>query len=374
MKTAWALAALSVVATVAATTIAIANGDPVADVVAGVGTVFSLCFPVMGALVVSRRGHHAVGWLMIFIGASLALQTFAYAWASVALIWSPGALPGGELAAWVGQWLWLPSWALATTLLPVLLPDGRPTGRRRLLARLDIGVVAAFTVALAIVSWPLRGFVEVPQHPPAEVAADVDRLLLVFWPGAAAVVALTVASLGNLIVRYRQARDRQIAWVLYGAALAVVFSIVSGFPGRASAADPRVAQPRRRPRGGDVPLRPLRHRRRRQPHAGLRRRDRDPRAAYLVSVLALQWLLSPSSDLSIAGSTLAVAALFGPRGRVQAFVDRRFYRRKYDAQRTLDAFSARLRNEVALDAMEAELRAVVADTVQPKSVFLWVRQ
>lgn len=99
--------------------------------------------------------------------------------------------------------------------------------------------------------------------------------------------------------------------------------------------------------------------------------------AYLVIVFGLSRLLDPvtrDSDIAVAGSTLVVAALFRPlRARIQAFIDRRFYRAKYDGARALGEFGTRLRNEVELDLVRADVLGVVGATLQPKHVSLWIK-
>jgi hypothetical protein len=383
---AWGLAALAFGFLVLAAAVDLSSGHSFAEAISnvtGVGIVFSICFPVLGAFVIRQRGDHRVGWLLIGIGVSIALNTATNRWAHAALIDDPGSLPGGDVASWLQAWTWMPGWVLATTLLPVMFPDGRPLGRHRLLAWVDAIVVTASVIAIAAVSWHLRGtllLIEDRDLTAHQKAAE-STLVHISTVAFVAVGVLTVASMASLLIRFRRAGGatrRQIAWVVYGAAVAVVMSVIGAFfdagglfntlEASALVAGLAVAMFRYRLYDIDVVVnRTLVYGALTTMLAG----------TYLGSVLLLQFLLNGitgDSGLAVAMSTLGVAALFRPaRSRIQSAVDRRFYRRKYDAALTVERFGARLRDEVALDSLSSELRKVVHETVQPASVSLWLR-
>ena len=383
---AWGLVALALGFLLLALVVDLSTGhsftEAVSDVT-GVGIVFSICFPVLGAFVIRQRGGHRVGWLLIGIGVSIALNTATNRWANAALIDEPGSLPGGEIAAWLQAWTWMPGWVLATTLLPVLFPDGRPTGRHRVLAWVDGIGVTATVVAIAVASWHLRGPVLLIEDRDLTAQQKAAESTLVAIGNVTFVVigVLTVASMVSLLIRFRRAGDstrRQIAWVVYGAAVAVVMSIIGVFldvgglfttlEAVALVGGLAVAMFRYRLYDIDVVVN------RTLVYAAL---TATLAGFYIGSILLLQVLLNGitgDSGLAVAVSTLGVAALVRPaRSRIQAAVDRRFYRRKYDAAQTVAGLGTRLRHEVALDRLSAELQKVVADTMQPSSISLWLR-
>jgi hypothetical protein len=339
-------------------------------------------FLAVGALIVTRRPGHAVGALCLAIGAL---------WAVVATSTTLGEIAAregwGRGADWIGWpgWLWIVAVGLMGTHLPLRLPDGKlqAPGWRRF-AR--VCTAAMVLGALAMATAPAQdSSLENPLEGPAGEGALVVALALLG--------ACILGALGGLVARYRRGDGGtrlRLRWVAAGAAVVVVTDTVAitllstvvaddSAPGTALAGM-RMLGYTAIPIAIGVAI--LRHRlldidvaiNRALVYAAL---TAVLAAAYVGLVLLLGAALAPvtsGSDLAIALSTLAVAALFRPvRMRVQRLVDRRFYRHKYDAERTLERFAARMRTETDLEALHAELTGVVRESMQPAHVSLWLR-
>src|SRR3954451_10750394 len=200
----WGLAAIAWAAVLARAVIVLAIGGSVDDAareVAGVGLVFALAMPVLGALANNR-----IGRLLIGIGVPIALHRLSITWARVALVDDPGSLPFGAFASWVSAWLWLPGWLLTVSVLPVLFPDARPHGRRRALVWTDTIVIALTVGTAALFSWPLRGggFVVEPNNPPPAEARSELALEISYVVGVAILAVLAVIGLVGLVARFRR--------------------------------------------------------------------------------------------------------------------------------------------------------------------------
>ncbi len=351
--------------------------------------VAALAFATTGALVASRLPSNPVGWIFCVIGFLIAAGDLPHQYADYALYVSPGSLPGGETAAVLQNLGGLPPAFGLLGLSLLLFPDGRLASRRwRPAAAVALIGAAALAVGLTFRPGPLDEPFEVVSNPFGVGSFELmDSLSGLGWLLSAVAVALAAAS---MIIRLRRSSGQerqQLKWIGLAAAGAGVVMLVNvfsfflevkgisqvrivvvglafvGFPVAAG-----IAILRHRLYDIDVVIN------RTLVYGVL---TATLAATYLGSVLLLQLLLSgvtEGSGPAVAVSTLAVAALFRPaRARIQAAVDRRFYRRKYDAAHTLEAFSARLRDEVELDSLSAELRAVVIDTMQPAHLSLWLR-
>jgi hypothetical protein len=340
--------------------------------------VFALFFGSVGAFLVARRPENAIGWIFVVDGLAWALSFACAAYAVAALYVPESSLPYGETTVWLATWLAIPGYAITAALVFLLFPDGRPLSPRwRPIVWLGAFGIVLATAAFAVTPGPLEDPFQRFQNPHGmETLSDV--LGFIGWP---LVLAGLGAGLIALILRRRHAgRDEreQIKWVLsaFVVLAALLIAGVAFENAGAVFAAGLVGVPVATAIGilkyrlYDIDLiirRTLVYGVLSALLAGL----------YFGIVLALQQVFSSfagGSDLAIAVSTLAVAALFRPvRRRIQGIVDRRFYRRKYDAQRTLEGFSARLRDEIDLDSLSGELRAVVQETMQPAHVSLWLR-
>ncbi|MDP9343072.1 MAG: hypothetical protein M3Q23_13490 [Actinomycetota bacterium] len=349
-----------------------------------------LAMPVVGALIALRRPEIAIGWILLGVGMSMAVWVLADGWAIYTLRAHPGSLPGGAYMAWVGNWVWIPGWGLIGFLY-LLFPEGRlPSPRWRWLAW-TLGIVdVAYVVGAMLARGPF------PNYPfqanPLGVfgAATGHAGRWVKFIGVPALVALGLVGMAALFVRLSRAHGderQQLKWLTFASAVVVgglaAFIVLVGAGVRIPAVErfaPIVAV-----------LLPI--------SAGVavlkyRLYDIDVvinrtivytvltgvlAAVYFGLVLAFGTTARSitghrQSPVVTAASTLAVAAMFRPgRRRTQDVIDRRFYRTRYDAARTLEAFSVRLRHETDIDALSSDLVDVVQQTMRPAHVALWLK-
>jgi hypothetical protein len=322
--------------------------------------------------------------MFLVVGLSEGLVTFTSESGSYALLTAPGTAPGGPLAIWVGSWVWAPGLGLLLTFVPLLFPDGRlPSRRWRPVAWLSAVPIVVITVVTAVVLWPWRGPALLD---PGGVDQGTAGLGVVPFPAFVLMLLCGLACLTALLLRFLRSRGverQQLKWLLFASAVTIaIFLVVQPNTSQEWTLGVLLALPLfpAVPVAAGVAI--LRYR--------LYEIDRiiNRTLVYglLTAVLGLGYAVgsllfvlvagtgsNPPSWL-VAGATLAAAALFRPvRRRIQAAVDRRFNRRRYDAARTVDAFGTRLREQVDLDSLSAELLAVVNHAMEPTSVSLWLR-
>jgi hypothetical protein len=373
----WLLAALALALLISA--VALTGLDEIGQ--DAIGSSLALAFTGVGALIASRQPANAMGWLLLGIGVATGLGFLAGSYADYWVAGGWGSQRLGETAAWYGNLSWIPFILVPCTFVPLLFPDGHLLSRRWRWAAwcAGAGIVSVFVTG-AIQPGPIDDFPQI-ENPYGVGGALVETLY-----GFAFLVVLVaiVASCASLVARFRREqgeRRQQIKWLaLAGVAAGVVVplaTIGTGLWGQAVTNFASMLSVVCLPLA--VGLAILRHRlydidlviRRTLVYGAL---TATLGGTYLGLVVLAGVAVGRSSDLAIAASTLAVAALFRPaRRRIQGLVDRRFFRRRYDATQTLEAFAGRLRDEVDLEALRADLRGVVSETVQPAHATLWLR-
>ncbi len=345
----------------------------------------ALTFSGVGSAIATREPGNAIGWIFCVAGIGAALATLTPAYADYWLAGAGGSAALGEPAAAYSTISWIPFVLLPVTFLLLLFPDGRlPEGQRwrRVAQCAAVGIAGTF-VTSSLTPGPLEDYPQL-DNPYGIDSPVMDPLLGLSF---LLIFAGIVGSVAAMITRFRHAsgeQRQQIKWITYAGAVAaamfpVTLTSTDGPLGEAVYA-PIMASILGLPIAAGIAI--LRHNlydidvviNRTLVYGAL---TATLAGLYLGTVLLFQLALSgvtSESDLAIAASTLAVVAAFRPlRSRIQEGVDRRFYRSRYDARQILEGFSGRLRDQVELAALDAELRGVVAETMQPTHVSLWLR-
>ena len=366
----------------------------------------SLAFPTVGALVASRRPENPIGWIFCGTGLLYGVQAFASGYADY-------VLPGGEFMAWISGWIGVPVLPLAGVLLVLLFPNGKLLSRKW---QPVVWMAACGSAMLALGAAldpgsllfqptfdnPLGFGGDIGKLGPSESSPSFDQPSLARPAdpkiNAGGVVEILVRvgfffvlvswlfAVAAMITRMDQARGaerQQLKWFVYTVVLLVVgfLAALLGFGQHSVAWNLGIAAFNFLPIAAGIAI--LRYRlydidvviNRTLVYGVL---TAALALVYVGSIVLLQGLFraltGETSQLAVVASTLAIAALFVPlRRRVQAFIDRRFYRRKYDVAETLQAFNVRRRNDVDLDSVADDLVEVVRETMQPAHVSLWLR-
>jgi hypothetical protein len=338
-------------------------------------TSLAVGYSVIGAIIASRLPNHPIGWICCAIGLIAAVDHFAGEHSLYALLAQSYPIPGGRVMLWLQGWFWMLFVGLIVFLL-LLFPTGRlPSSRWRPFAWVSVAMISAAVIWSSAISPDVGS-----NAPPSPV-----QLSVVLLGGIAA---------ASLIIGRRNARGvelQQIKWLLYvGPLFFVAVGLHIGFyyywlaerswglwanyllvtvGGLSGPIAIGIAILRYKLYDIDIIIN------RTLVYGSL---TAMLVALYFVGIVVLQrvfvLLTGQQSTLAVVASTLLIAALFNPlRRRIQGFIDRRFYRRKYDTRKTMEAFSARLREETDLEALSDDLVEVVRETMQPAHVSLWLR-
>ena len=350
---------------------------------------FAVGFSTVGAVIASRSSSkNPIGWLFCAIGLSFGVIHFSAQYAIYTLLAQPGTLVGGEAAAWILSWAWVLAVGLIV-FLALLFPDGRlPSGRWRWFAWLSLTLILMGAISGAFTPGLILGLGRINNPLGVEGLPNVWKLVQTLM------LTLIFVSAASLFMRLRRAKGverQQIKWFTYTGVVASSAALLTYTISEAIGAlwlkwvGYVVMQVSIIGMPISMGMAILRYR--------LYNIDllinRTLVYGSLTAMLALVYFggvtvtqaifrtltgQQEQPQLAVVVSTLVIAALFNPlRRRIQGFIDRRFYRRKYDAAKTLEAFSAKLKDETDLDALHAELLGVVKETMQPAHVSLWLR-
>jgi hypothetical protein len=339
--------------------------------------VLASAYAIVGWLIASRRPDNSIGWIFLAIALSFACLLFANTYARYGSVVAAGSLPFVDVLSWVGGWAWAPGFTLLVTLSVLLFPNGKPPSPRWRpviwASFIDMGLLS---VPVAIASWIGSG---------SDIAESLQYL------GTTLILFVALASFAGMVVRYRRGgptERQQLKWYTYAAVPEMAFLVFLGYAASGSVTVPPlvllvapfVIAPLL-PAAAAIAI--LRYR--------LYDLDRlvSRTIAYAVVTggLVLVYLainlglttafssLASGNSVVVAASTLAVAALFTPlRRRVQRVVDRRFDRARVDAEQTAAAFAERLRDEIDIASVHANLSTTVRAALSPSTVDLWLRE